>query len=181
MNLLPRTTESPRLLSTAAKELSENRTSADAKSKIRLAGESLFTGNGRAIFIGAALGAAGICSVGYFYESRHAAAESAGTRKLVAIGAEAVKPTGPSATPRVVVHIPPESLRVTAIALGRPPLARLNGKEVTEGDFVTVEVGGVKATLQVVKIADRSIDLTDGTQIITTRMLSQARSPAARR
>lgn len=182
MNLLRPSTEAPRLLSTAAIDAAESTTSSQhRKSKFRLAGESFLTGNGRAIFLGIAAGAAGICLVAYVYHSRQAQADFDGTRRFIAVRTKAVKPPQPSAAPRMIVQIPPESLRVTAIALGHPRLAVLNGKEVTEGDAITVQASGVEATLRVLKIADRSIDLTDGTQIITTRMLDQAYRSAPKR
>lgn len=181
MNLLRPTTESPRLLSTAAIEVAETDAARIDQSKARLAREGLFTGNGRAIFVGLLAGALGICAIGYFYHSNNAQAEFEAMRKFIAVRTKAVKPPAPSATPRVLVRIPSEALRVTAIALGHPRLAVINGKEVTEGDSLSVKAGGVEITLHVVKIADRSIDLTDGTQIVTTRMLSEARPTTARR
>lgn len=181
MNLLRPTTESPRLLSTAALEAAESDAAQIGRSKARLAREGLFTGNGRAIFIGLLAGAVGISAIGYFYQSKNAQAEFEAMRKFVAVRTKAVKAPAPSATPRVVVRIPSEALRVTAIALGHPRLAVINGKEVTEGDSLSVQAGGVQITLHVLKIADRSIELTDGTQIITTRMLSEARPASTNR
>jgi hypothetical protein len=77
------------------------------------------------------------------------------------------------------VQISPDLLRVTAIALGHPRLAVINGKEVTEGDSVTVRAanGGIEVTLRVVKIGDGSIQLTDGSQIVTTRISHNERKP----
>jgi hypothetical protein len=61
---------------------------------------------------------------------------------------------------------------VSAIALGHPRLAVINGRSVAEGDSITVHTPShaVAVTLRVVKIADGRISLTDGTQVITTRL-----------
>jgi hypothetical protein len=73
------------------------------------------------------------------------------------------------------VQLSPELIRVTAIALGHPRLAIINGNEVMEGDTVTVKGygGTVSVTLTVVKISEGKIDLTDGTRVITTRLPSK--------
>lgn len=60
-------------------------------------------------------------------------------------------------------------LRVTAISLGHPRLAVINGRQVGEGDFLAVPVPAASVTikLKVLKIGDGRIELSDGIQIIT--------------
>jgi hypothetical protein len=72
----------------------------------------------------------------------------------------------------IVVQISADVIHVSAIALGHPRLAVINGRSVAEGDSITVHTPSraVAVTLRVVKIADGRIDLTDGTQVITTRL-----------
>ena len=79
----------------------------------------------------------------------------------------------------MVVQLSTDVIRVTAIALGHPRLAVINGRSVTEGDTVTVHTPNhaVAVTLRVVKIADGRIDLTDGTQTVSARLVVPTPSP----
>jgi hypothetical protein len=183
MDLVRQTGESPRLLNTAARIVpATDSRNQERGSNFRLAGASLFSGNGRAIFIGLILGA--LALTGGAYIVRHhqqAQADFEAFRKFVAVRTRSVAPATKTIThqPKITVQISPDLLRVTAIALGHPRLAVVNGKEVTEGDSITVRAptGGVEVTLRVVKIGDGSIQLTDGSQIVTTRMSHDARKP----
>jgi hypothetical protein len=72
----------------------------------------------------------------------------------------------------IVIQLSPEMIRVTAIALGHPRLAVINGDTVAEGDNVRLKVpnGPISLTLRVVRIADGWIDLTDGKQMFSARL-----------
>jgi hypothetical protein len=61
---------------------------------------------------------------------------------------------------------------VTAISLGHPRLAIINGQQVAEGEWITVHtpVASVALSLKVLRIGDGRIDLSDGTQEITARL-----------
>jgi hypothetical protein len=61
---------------------------------------------------------------------------------------------------------------VTSIALGHPRLAVINGKQVTEGDLITVHTPtrSIAVTLRVLEISDRQVKLSDGTQVITAHL-----------
>jgi hypothetical protein len=67
-------------------------------------------------------------------------------------------------------------VHVTAISLGNPPLAIVNGKRVAEGDLVPLHTAwpAVIVKLRVLKISDGQIDLTDGTQVLTAHLEAQA-------
>ncbi len=176
MHVVPHQEPSPRLLSTAALAV-ENRDGRSGKgSKARLQREGMFTGNGRAIFVGLALGALLISATAFLANHHHAFdSELAAMRKFFAVRTRTVvTPSHPAGAKRVAVDLSAASLRVTAIALGHPRMAIINGKEIVEGDSLTVQSrdAGVSVTLKVLKIADGEIDLTDGSQIVTTRMLS---------
>jgi hypothetical protein len=175
MDLVPPAGESPRLLNTAALAVRPTTGKQDRNSKFRLARSGLFTGNGRAIFMGLLLGALVITGGAYvFRHHQQAQADFDAFRKFVAVRTQTVAPAAKPIPhePTISVQISPDLLRVTAIALGHPRLAIINGKEVTEGDSVTVGAanGAIQVTLRVVKIGDGSIELTDGSQIVTTRM-----------
>ena len=75
-----------------------------------------------------------------------------------------VKPTGAVSTTDVtetvqVAEIRPEDFELTAILLGVPPLAVINGREYAEGDFIRVKGSGQKTKVQVAQVADGRVVL----------------------
>lgn len=83
----------------------------------------------------------------------------------------------------VVVQLNTDVVRVTAIALGHPRLAVINGRSVAEGDTITVHAPthAVALTLRVTKIADGRIELTDGTQTIHAALTVPTPGPPDRK
>lgn len=77
-----------------------------------------------------------------------------------------------------MVQIGAEHIRVSAISPGHPRLAVINHQQVGEGDFVIVHAPTVRfeVKLQVVKIADGRIDLSDGSQTIVARIALPGKS-----
>ena len=184
VDLVPNKFEQPRLLTTAALEVPKTSSAADPKSKYKLKGASLFSGNGRAIFIGILLGGL-VISGGGFVFSRHQARQGDldDTRRFLSVRTRTVTAAHDVSAPPepLVVQISPELVRVTAIALGHPRLALINGQEVTEGDTVTVRPPNTSVTvaLRVVRIAEGAIDLTDGSQTVRARLrIPEITSPA---
>lgn len=74
--------------------------------------------------------------------------------------------------PALKIEYAPEMLRVTAIALGHPRLAVINGRTVAEGDPLVVHApaGNVTISLRVEKIADGYVDLFDGAHLIAAHL-----------
>ena len=74
------------------------------------------------------------------------------------------------------VPISADMVHVTAISLGNPSLAIVNGKRVAEGELVPLHTSrpAVIVKLQVMKIADGRVDLTDGSQVLTAHLEAQA-------
>ena len=72
----------------------------------------------------------------------------------------------------VIVQLSADVLRVSAIALGHPRLAIVNGKPVSEGDTIVVHTPtrSIALTLRVVKISDGRIDLSDGSKVFSARL-----------
>jgi hypothetical protein len=72
----------------------------------------------------------------------------------------------------VVVQLSADVLRVSAIALGHPRLAIVNGRPVSEGDTIIVHTPtrSVALTLRVVKISDGRIDLSDGSKVFCAQL-----------
>jgi hypothetical protein len=157
----------------------------DTDSPFALKGASVFSGNGRAIFIGLLVGAVLISAVGFGYvRHERATRDSAAVPRLVSVATQRLAaPPHSSATPApLVVQVDASMVRVTAIALGHPRLAVINGRSVAEGDSITVHTSGraVAVTLRVLRIADGRIDLTDGTQIISARLMLATPTPPDR-
>lgn len=175
MRVLCQTSPAPRLLNSVASEVRETKPAGEgASGNFSLKGASLFSGNGRAIFLGIVLGAAILTTISIVY-SRHVAARryEEVRRKLVTVSTHRVSPPQSEATPApIVVRISADLLHVTAISLGHPRMAIINGHQVTEGDQLTVHTpaASVAITLRVLKILDGRIDLSDGTQVITARL-----------
>ena len=65
-----------------------------------------------------------------------------------------------------VVKIDPNAIHVTAISLGQPKLAIVNGKQLGEGD----ELIASATKLRLVKISDGEIQLSSGAQIVMARL-----------
>lgn len=165
MRIIWKSSPSPRLLNTVASDVAGNKAEPPT-GKFSLKRASLFSGNGRAIFVGIVVGAAIFAILGVTY-TRHQSQKrqrEAGARA----GAEA---SGPSA---LILN----QIQVSAIALGEPRLAIVNGKQVTEGESITITTPDQSTTvrLRIVRIADGRIDLSDGTQVITAR-LETSRAP----
>jgi hypothetical protein len=101
--------------------------------------------------------------------------EAVAIRKLIAVGtrmlSSAAHPTMPPSP--IVVQLSTDLVQVTSIALGHPRLAVINGKQVAEGDTITVHTPArsVAITLRVLEISDRQVKLSDGTQLVTAHLM----------
>ena len=175
MRLIWKSSPSPRLLNTVVPEVTESKTKIPA-GKTALKDASLFSGNGRAIFVGIVVGAAILSILGIAY-TRHQS-----LKRQREAGARAAAITLPNASPEESPVTPAFTLtsqiHVSAISLGEPRLAIVNGKQITEGESIAISIPGrlTTASLRVVKIADGRVDLSDGTQVITA-LLETARGP----
>jgi hypothetical protein len=171
MRVLSHQLPTPRLLSTVVPE-SRERPPERNSIRSRLKGVSLFSGNGRAIFVGMAVGAVLLCAVSILYVRRHAALRRAEeATKVLSVSFSPSKP--------IDVKIGPDLIHISAISLGNPRLAIINGHLVSEGEQVAVTAAPstVAVTLRVIKISDGTIQLTDGTQVVTARLEVSAPKP----
>ena len=176
MRLLPLRGPAPRLLNSVVAEPRAAKPG-DAASDVRsrLQGASLFSGNGRAIFLGILLGAAALSAIGFLYSRHRASIQYEEARlKLLNVSTESLSASRHAqVTPApIMVQVRADMLHVTAISLGHPRMAIINGQQVAEGELVTVHTptASVALTLKVLTIGDGRIDLTDGTQVITARL-----------
>lgn len=78
--------------------------------------------------------------------------------------------------PAPVVKISPDAVHVTAISLGNPRLAIINGKQLGEGD----ELVASAARLRITKISDGEIELSNGAQVILARLETPKPPPPKR-
>jgi hypothetical protein len=167
MRVISQETPSPRLLSTVVPEVRE-RPPERVSMKSRLKSVSLFSGNGRAIFLGIVLGAVLLTAISILYVRRQAALRRAEEQlKLLAVSAQSISVPQP-----IVVKISADMIHVSAISLGHPRMAIINGKLVGEGEQITLHPpsASVAVSLRLVKISDGQIQLSDGTQVISARL-----------
>jgi archaellum component FlaF (FlaF/FlaG flagellin family) len=167
MRVVSQKTPAPRLLNCVVPEVPE-RPSEPASVKSKLTGTSLFSGNGRAIFIGIFLGAVVLSTISGVYVHRQAIRSRAeNERKLLAVSTHSI-----SASESIVVKITADQIHVSAISLGHPKLAIINGRQVSEGEQIALHIpaASVAVSLRVVNISDGQIELSDGTQLITARL-----------
>jgi hypothetical protein len=174
MRILRKSIPSPRLLNTVEPDVVPTKSDPPA-GRSSLKGSSLFSGNGTAIFGGLVVGAVIFSILGIVYtrhQSQKAQKEPAKPAALVTTSNMSPAESALRAT------ILASQIHVSAISLGEPHIAIVNGKQVTEGESVTISSPTTSApvSLQVVKIADGRIDLSDGIQVITVR-LETSRAP----
>jgi hypothetical protein len=167
MRLISQKTPAPRLLNSVVPETRE-RPPETVSVRSRLKGASLFSGNGRAIFVGIVVGAVLLSAISVLYVRRQAARERAvAERPFLAVSTHSISPPEP-----IVVNISADLIHVSAISLGHPRMAIINGRLVGEGEQITIQTpaASVAVSLRVVKIADGQIQLSNGTQLITARL-----------
>lgn len=68
------------------------------------------------------------------------------------------------------IEITAEMLHVSSIALGRVPLAIVNGTSITEGASLEINTAGGKATLRVTGIVDGAVQFKCGSQTISASL-----------
>jgi hypothetical protein len=167
MRLISQKTPAPRLLSTVVPEVRE-RPPERISMRSRLKSVSLFSGNGRAIFLGIVLGGILLSTISIVYVRRQAALRHAEEQlKLLAVSTHSISPPEP-----IVVRISADLIHVSAISLGHPRLAIINGQLVGEGEYIMIHTpaASIAVSLRVLKIADGNIELSDGTQVIKARL-----------
>lgn len=173
MQLVPNQIPPERLI--ISLDAQESRSVGDGSdSPFVLKGAGMMSGNGRWIFIGAMIGAM-LLSIGGIIFGRHAMKE--GDRfdfpTFIKARTHSVGVPGSAATPApIVIQLSADMIRVSAIALGHPRLAVINGKTVAEGDRVTLRApnSAVALILHIVKIGDGSIELSDGTKMFSAQL-----------
>jgi hypothetical protein len=176
VNILPNPETAPLRLSSA---VLEHKRPASAVlppvSSGQLKKSGLFRGNGVAIFIGLAIAGVALGGISKFLSWREAQLRGDGTpprllevqTKHISADRDAIVAPEP-----VVVEIKPEHINVTAISLGHPRMAVINGRTVSEGDFLTFRGPAANVTIRLLvkRIGDGQIELVHAGQIIIARI-----------
>jgi hypothetical protein len=176
MQILPNTLPQPRLTNSVELPLAPfSDREEKAALNARLGGTGFLLGNGRAIFVGLGISAIVMSAIGFLGLGHSTRSEAPAERKLLPVETNAVSgATNPSDLPKpVMVQLSEDMLRVSAISLGKPRLAVINGTQVAEGDFIAVHstvAPSVVVSLRVLRIRDGLIELTDGTQHIQAHL-----------
>jgi hypothetical protein len=172
MQIIPNTLPQPRLTHSVEVSVSPRAHRDEAAhSNVQLKRTGFLVGNGRAIFVGLAISAVIMSALPMISMRYSMRPEPALKPKLLAVETDAVSgATHPSDLPKpMMVQLTEDMLRVSAISLGHPRLAVINGTQVGEGDFIAVHspvARSVVVNLRVLRIGDGRIELTDGTQRI---------------
>jgi len=145
MQLVPNNMPKPRLISSIDPDGTVS--GADSGGSVSLSnGTAAPSNNRRWLYIGIFVGAAAL-SIFALTFAQHAGNQGnrfdfptfikARTRDLTAAPASAASPAP------IVIELSNDMVRVSAISLGHPRLAIINGKAVTEGDAVTLQAPGI--------------------------------------
>ena len=175
MQMVPKEKPSPRLLNTVVPDSYAVAPTTAATTKSALLRGALFSGNGLAIFVGLILGCFGIAGAGWLHERQmRAQREAPVPPTLLAASTESVSSSIHEITPPapLTVGMGRDQIHVSAISLGHPRLAVINGQSAGEGEYVSVrsDIARVQVKLKVIRIADGTIELSDGTQTIIARL-----------
>jgi hypothetical protein len=160
MRVVSQNKPAPRLLTSVAPEIRPEQLPQGAGAGSLHNSVPPASGNGRAILVGLTVGALLICGVGLLYKRKQGARRHAEEeRKLVAVSTRSISPPEPL-------------IKISAISLGQPRLAIINGRQFGEGEEITIHPppANLAVTLRVLKISDGRIDLSDGRQVITVRL-----------
>ena len=82
-----------------------------------------------------------------------------------------VQTTAPAETlARATGPLNADLFQVTEITLGTPPTATINGKRLTQGESLSVQTPSGLTNVQVARIENGAVELTDGTQTIVANV-----------
>lgn len=178
MKLLPNEMPRPRLLTSIEAPPPPERPTSQRPTRDSAAG--FFRNYRTAFLVGTLVSSFLILAATYFLYGRGAiGTEAYFVRRLFTVATHTLSSgSHPSRPPApVTVQLNADIVQVTGIALGHPRLAMINGKQVAEGDTITVHtpIRSITVTLRVLRIADREVELSDGTQRVVARLVVPGR------
>ena len=162
--MVPHDTPAPQLLKTAVEP--RKRLPEGDQAGSGLTTGSNFSGKDRAVFAAILLGAILLCVITFtHWRQRNAVHPARQDAKVPSVSTPivAAEPNG---------KISADLIHVSAISLGDPRMAIINGRLVGEGERITLHPSGVPAavSLRLRKISDGEIELSDGAQVIKARL-----------
>jgi hypothetical protein len=174
MKLLPNEMPRPRLLTSI--EAAPPPEPATSRRSRRHSEVGFFRNHRTAFLVGTLTSSFLILAATYFLYGRGSiGTEAYLVRQLINVATHTVSSgSHPSRPPApVTVQLNADIVQVTGIALGHPRLAVINGKQVAEGDTITVHtpIRSITVTLRVLRISDRQVELSDGTQRVVARLV----------
>jgi hypothetical protein len=172
MQLVPNQLPAERLI--VSMDAPESTAAPDASdSPFVLRGANVMSGNSRWLFIGLIIGAL-LLSIGgiVFSHYRDKNGETLRFPLFIKARTHSVAADPAAAAPPITVQLTADMVKVSAIALGHPRLAVINGRTVTEGDNITLHTPNtsVALILRVSKIGDGAIEFSDGKQNFSARL-----------
>ena len=164
MRMVSHTTPAAQLLKTALEQ--PERPSEEVHSGLDLTTGSGFSGKDRAIFAAIILGAVLVCTFAIIHWRQRTASRPAkddGKRPAVST---------PSIAAKSIVKTNADLIHVSAISLGDPRMAIINGRLVGEGEEIILHPpgGSVAVTLRLKKISDGEVELSEGARVIKARL-----------
>jgi hypothetical protein len=170
MRLVPHDTPAPHLLKTALEQ--RERPPEGDRAGPALTASSNFSGRDRAVFAAIVLGAILLCFMTFIHWRQrtavHPARQDARIPTIPAV--PAVSAPIVAAEPNGKINA--DLIHVSAISLGDPRIAIINGRLVGEGEKIILHPPGtpVPVSLRLKKISDGEVELSDGVQVIKARL-----------
>lgn len=185
MDILPTKLPAPRLLSSIAPAPAQKESAANDKdvSGARLSRGGLFSGSSRWWFLGLLIGGGIVAFAGHGLHERYVTyREHERELRLLKVATQnlAAAPHSAETPYPIMIQYSPEMLQVSAIALGHPRLAVINGRALAEGDPLVLHTPthNVAVTLYVQRITDGHVDLSDGMHTVTAHLAVPTTKPA---
>jgi hypothetical protein len=161
MRIVPIVNPAPALLRSAALEVQPRPPTEEDFDQSALKGASFFRGNGFLLFAGFFIGIIALSIVSRYVHFRHVSAPITPIAPIAAVAPAATPEVAPPPVPKPAavptITVTPDILRVSSLAMGTPPLAVVNGKQLSEGDSLEVQTPAGKATLRLISIADGAV------------------------
>jgi len=175
MRLVPHDAPAPQLLKTALER--RERLPEGNQAGSGLTTGSNFSGKDRAVLAAIVLGAILLGFITFTHWRQRAAVHPARED-----GRTPAASTKPAVAAEPKARISADQIHVSAISLGNPRMAIINGRLVGEGENITLQPAGAPAavSLRLRKISDGEIELSDGAQVIKVR-LAPARTSKPKR
>lgn len=169
LHIVQREKPPPHLLQSAAPETAE-----EDPGHVMLGEPSRLSSVSRPTFVGGMLLVILAFSVGFMYLLEHRWPARAGTAPQPDTSSALAPDSVALAAKPGLIPLHPDMLRVTAIALGNPRLAIVNGKRVAEGESLVVATSAGPTGVRVEKIEDGFVRFAHDGELIEAKLVETA-------